>query len=198
MFAWLDDEGYLAGLGCSAVASLYADDLVLFLVPNALDMEVLKTTLSIFASASSLFTNLEKCVATPIYCSDQDRQQIMDTHACTIEDFPCRYLGIPLSVFELRRSDGQFLIASVAKRIPCWKGILLNLAGRTALAKSTFSAIPIHLSIAVCLSLWAIEAIVRRQRAFIWTGRARSLPLLVVAEWPGGSLADLGRWVDLI
>lgn len=36
--------------------------------------------------------------------------------------------------------------------------------------KSTLSAIPIHLSIACCLSSWAIEQIDKRRRAFIWAG----------------------------
>jgi hypothetical protein len=64
----------------------------------------------------------------------------------------------------------QPLVNKVAARIPGWKGQLLNAAGRTALTKATMSAIPIHMSIALCLSPWAIDTIDRLHRAFIWAG----------------------------
>lgn len=47
---------------------------------------------------------------------------------------------------------------------------MLNEAGRTTLVRSTLSAIPVHLSIVLCLSSWAVEAIDRRRRAFLWSG----------------------------
>jgi hypothetical protein len=47
---------------------------------------------------------------------------------------------------------------------------MLNVAGRTALATATLSAIPIHTSIALCLSPWAINQIDKLRRAFIWCG----------------------------
>lgn len=126
--------------------------------------------LDLFATASGLVANLDKCVATPIHCSDQDLAAIQQIMMCRIGEFPSKYLGVPLSVYKLRRSDEQFLVDAVARRIPKWKGNMLNLAGRTTLVRSTLSAIPVHLSIVVCLSAWTIEAIDKRQRAFIWCG----------------------------
>jgi hypothetical protein len=58
----------------------------------------------------------------------------------------------------------------VVARIPKWKGSLLNVAGHTALVKATMSAILVHMSIALCLSPWAIESIDKLRRAFIWCG----------------------------
>jgi len=43
----------------------------------------------------------------------------------------------------------------------------MNAAGRVMLTQATLSAIPIHLSIVVCLSSWAIERIDKLRRAFI-------------------------------
>jgi hypothetical protein len=64
---------YLTELGCSAIrcrASFYADDLVVFIVPNAHDLLALKTILNLFGAALGLFSNLEKSVATLICCLD--------------------------------------------------------------------------------------------------------------------------------
>lgn len=86
-----------------------------------------------------------------------------------VEPFPC-HLGIPLSVHKLKRSEEQFLVDKVAKRIPSWKGSLLNAAGQAALVASTMSAIPVHTSIALGLSPWAINSIDKLRRSFIWSG----------------------------
>jgi len=160
-------------LGVAALpfrVSLYADDVVMFVTPKLDDLLVLKGAVELFGLASGLFSNLDKSVATPIGCSEQESELVRDTLLCKIEAFPCRYLGISLSIFKLRKGDEQKLVDSVASRIPQWKGRLLNMAGRTALARATFSAIPIHMSIALCLSQWAIEQIDRRRCAFIWCG----------------------------
>ena len=124
---------------------------------------MLRACLDIFGSTSGLFTNLVKCVPTPINCSGQDLALVQQVMGCKIGDFTYRYLGVPLSVYKLCRSEEQFLIDAVASRIPTWKGNLLNLAGRMTLVKITLSAIPVHMSILVCLSPWAIEAIDKRQ-----------------------------------
>ena len=62
------------------------------------------------------------------------------------------------------------MVDKVAARIPTWKSGLLTHAGRALLTKVTLSSIPIHMSIACCLSAWAIEQIDKRRRAFLWAG----------------------------
>jgi hypothetical protein len=167
---WLDDEELLEPLGAVQSVqrvSLYADDLVLFVAPIDQDLRVLKSTLQIFGLASGLFANLDKSIATPMHCTDEEIARVQQILSCRVEGFPSRYLGIPLSIFKLKRGDEQALIDAVAARIPLWKGNLLNIAGRTTLVKCTLSAIPVHTAIALCLSAWAIEYIDKLRRAFI-------------------------------
>jgi len=90
--------------------------------------------------------------------------------ACGVQQFPCRYLGIPLSVYRLKRANVQLLVDKVAARIPGWKGQLLNAAGRMALISATLCAVPVHTMITVCLSPWAVKAIDKVRRAFLWSG----------------------------
>jgi len=78
---------------------------------------------------------------------------------CQIAPFPCHYLGVPLSIYKLEHSKEQPLVDMIVDRIPTWKGNKLNLAGRATLVKVTHSAIPIFISSATCLSVWAIEQI---------------------------------------
>jgi len=40
-------------------------------------------------------------VATPIGCSEQEMDLVRDALSCKVENFPCRYLGIPLSIYRV-------------------------------------------------------------------------------------------------
>ena len=88
------------------------------MVPNVRDLQVIKAVLTIFCLASGQFSNFDKSVASPLHCSENDIARVRDILSCRIEDLPCRYLGAPLSVRRLKRSDEQPLIDKVAARIP--------------------------------------------------------------------------------
>lgn len=72
-------------------ASFYADDLVLFVAPSRGDILVLKEILSIFGQASGLFTNMDKCVATPIHCLEPHITLISSLMQCKILWYPTLY-----------------------------------------------------------------------------------------------------------
>jgi hypothetical protein len=161
----------LPGMLIQHRASLYADDLVVFLAPTIRDLRCLRAVLDCFAGASGLVTNVDKCLATPIRCSKEDIAQVQQIFPCRIAPFPCRYLGVPLSIYKLRHAQDQPIIDVVARKIPFWKSGLLTSSGRALLTKVTLSAVPIHVSILTCLSPWATERIDKIRRAFLWTGK---------------------------
>lgn len=164
--------------------SLYADDLVIFLAPRQEDFICIRTILEVFAGASGLVTNVEKCCITPIRCTEDDVMMVQQVFPCRVAPFPARYLGAPLSVVRLRRADEQRLVDAVARRIPTWKAGLLNTAGRLTLTKATLSAIPVHVSITCCLSPWAIKQIDKSRRAFLWCGTSTAVGGKCRVAWP--------------
>jgi hypothetical protein len=89
---------------------------------------------------------------------------------CQLVHFPCRYLGVPLSIYKLKKVDLVPLVDAVADRLPVWKSKLMSKVGRTTLTKVTLTAIPIQVSIAVELLPWIYKEIDKLRRAFIWTG----------------------------
>ena len=94
------------------------------------------------------------------------------------------YVGIPLSLQRLRHADEQPLVDAIAARIPTWKAGLLSNVGRTLLTKVTLSAIPVHLSIASCLSKWVVNQIDKRRRAFLWAGTSSVAGGKCKVAWP--------------
>lgn len=160
----------LPGQAIKHQASLYADDLVVLVTPTTNDLQCMLQVLQLFTGVSGFITNVEKCVDTPIRCSEELMQVVQQVFPCVLAQFPCKYLGIPLSLKRLRRADEQPLVDAVAVRIPTWKSGLLTHAGRVLLTKVTPSAIPVHMSIAWCLSAWAVNQIDMRRCAFLWAG----------------------------
>lgn len=169
---WLDGHHVLTALGPVGVQrlSLYADDLIMLIIPNTQDLNAIKMLLQFFGESSGLFANFDKSTATPIHCDEEDIQRINDILNCQVQEFPVRYLGVPLSIFKLTKADEQPIIDKIAARLPHWKGNLLTVAGRSALVTATLSAMPVHTAIALPLSPWAIERIDKLRRAFLWAG----------------------------
>ncbi|WVZ79919.1 LOW QUALITY PROTEIN: hypothetical protein U9M48_027442 [Paspalum notatum var. saurae] len=178
--------GFLASFRHPAVrcrALLYAEDLVIFVTPLQRDLRLLKRLLDVFAGASGLCTNLSKCSATPIACSLEDLM-LQQTLGCQVVYFPCIYLGVLLHIKKLRKNNEQVIIDKVAAQIPKWKGSMLNLAGRAVLVKATLSAILVHVAITTCLSNWAVGAIDKLRRSFLWSGEAVTVAGRCKVAWP--------------
>lgn len=81
MISAADSHGVLQPLPSPLVrnhASLYVDDLVVFLSPSAADLRCLRAILSLFADASGLITNMEKCSISLIRCSEDDVTTVLE------------------------------------------------------------------------------------------------------------------------
>jgi hypothetical protein len=124
--------------------SLYADDAVIFLHPAAEDIGVTLDILQLFGEASGLRTNVQKSSVLPIQCLEEDRVILQENLPCRISDFPCKYLGVPLSPHKLTRNQIQPLIDKIADRLPSWKADLLIKAGRKILVQSILTSMTIY------------------------------------------------------
>jgi len=61
---------------------------------------------------------MDKCSISPIHCSEEDVVAVLVAFSGLLAPFPCKYLGIPLTLLKPRRADEQPLIDKVAARIP--------------------------------------------------------------------------------
>jgi hypothetical protein len=135
------------------------------------ELNVLKEILRIFGEAIGLVTNINKCSITPIHCNDQQVDMSQEIFPCNVQNFPCRYLGLPLSVKKLPKIAFQELIDKVADKLPGWKSALITNAGRLTLVKAVLTAIPIYHLLVLQCPKWVIKAIDKIRRGFLWKGR---------------------------
>lgn len=100
IFVKAGDEGLLQPLSpriSEQCLSLYADDVALFIKPVEEELQVTRDLLNVFGVASGLQTNLHKNSIIPIQCEDGSLSAVSNTLPCTISDFPCTYMSLPLS-----------------------------------------------------------------------------------------------------
>jgi hypothetical protein len=168
-----DSEGLFRSLGHCRVQErvfFYADDMVIFLTPLPQDLVLASTILDIFGNTSGLRVNPDKCTISPIQCGLDDSVTLLQHFPGKLTSFPCKYLGIPLAIRKLKKTELQPLVDRVSQGLPTWKAGMMSRAGRALLVKVKMSVVPVHTAIALTISPWAIKCIDKRQRAFLWRG----------------------------
>ena len=151
--------------------SLYADDVALFIRPSPEDLSTTKEILQLSGEASGLRTNMQKSSIVPIRCDTEQLEVISSAMPCEVMDFPCKYLGLPLSIRKLTKADLQPMVDKVADMLPGSKAALMSTAGHAILVKAVLTAGPDYLLIALDAPKWLLRAIDKLRRAFLWKGR---------------------------
>jgi hypothetical protein len=80
-------------------------------------------------------------------------------------------LGLPLSIKKLTRAQMQSVIDKVASSLLGWMAELMNKAGRAVHVQFVMTTKIIYTTTALDLRMWAIKAIEKALRAFLWKGR---------------------------
>jgi hypothetical protein len=121
---------------------------------------------------------------------------------CQFRDFPCKYLGLSLSLGKLLKSLIQGLIDRVGSMLPGWKAELMNRTGRTVHVQSVMTARIIYTAMAIEFLAWAFKAIEKLQKGFLWKGRKAVNGGHCLLAWPkvarpkdlgGLGIQDVGR-----
>jgi hypothetical protein len=164
--------------------SLYADDVVIFLQPSSSDIRATLDILQLFGEASGLKTNVQKSTVVPIHCLEEHRTLFQTHLPCQMSDFPCKYLGMPLSPHKLTKAQAQPIIERIADRLPGWKADLLTKAGRSVLVQYVLTSMLIYLVLALDLPTGTLQAIDKIRRGSLWKGRKDVRGGHCLIAWP--------------
>jgi hypothetical protein len=168
-----DDWHIYQQLGVRAIpyqASLYADDLVLFVSPNPKDLQLTHYIFSLFEGASRLGCNFNKCQVAAIHCDEGQVALATSIFPCQVISFPVKYHGMPLSVTKLPKSTWQPLVDRMADRLLAWRGQRLHHSGQLTLIKMTLTTTPVYTMISIELPPWLLKTMERIMKTFLGTG----------------------------
>ena len=152
LFSKATEQGIFAPLATNGVhqrLSMFADDVMLFFKPVAQEIRACREILGMFGAASGLEVNLAKSAAVPIRCSTNELEAVCTSLACTSASFPCKYLGLPLTIRKATAAQFRYLVEQFSSRLPNWKAATLPKSGRLILILSVLCAIPIHAMMAL-------------------------------------------------
>jgi hypothetical protein len=193
-----ENEGLLQPLSTRTLqhrVSFYVDDVVLFLRPTFEDISLITDILHVFGEDSGLRNNEQKSSVFPIRCNDEERNLVQQLLSCQVSDFPCRYLGLPLSLKRLTTDQLQPYIDKIADQLPGWKADLLTKSGRKILVQFFMTSMLIYLAIAVDIQAWGLKAVDKIRRGFYWWGRKDAKGGHCQVAW--GKCAVLWNWEAL-
>jgi hypothetical protein len=108
-------------------------------------MHMLRTTIAV---PNGLNTNLQKSSVLPIRCGDLDLTVIQNLLPCALAEFPCKYLGLPLSLKKLNKSQVQPIVDRIADQLPGWKAELMTWAGRKIYVQFVLTSMLIYIVMA--------------------------------------------------
>lgn len=87
-----------------------------------------------------------------------------------MDSFPCKYLGLQLSIWQLTRSEWQPIMDRVLKFLPGWQKGMITRAGRLILVNTVVRAKTTHHLLVADVPKWALERVDKGCRA-IFLGR---------------------------
>ena len=148
----------------------YADDTLIILKADETQLTALKSTLQAFSAATGLHINFEKSTFLPICIDSDSATSLAATFGCPVSSFPQPYLGLPLSTTKLCTTNFLPLIAASDKYLAGWRGHLLNEMGRSVLVSSVLASSSVYAMSSLLLFKGTADALVKIQRAFLWTG----------------------------
>jgi hypothetical protein len=173
----------LRGRGARVRTSLYADDAAVFVAPIKEDIQNLASILQRFGEVTGLCTNFQKSSVVPIRCTDLDLDDILGGIPAVRASFPLTYLGLPLSVWCLKRRDMQQLEDKCASRLPTWSGKLITTAGRTALVRSVITSQAIYYLTPLAIPAGTLKFVNKIQRAFLWAAKETTTGAKCKVNW---------------
>ena len=147
--------------------SLYTDDIVVFYHPDEHDAQAIKGILQIFNDVLGLHMNYAKCSTTPIQCSEAKTESFSTLMASQIAKFSVAYLGLPLSIQKLTRTDLLPLGGKLGCNLFTWRACMLSLGSRLTLVRHVLCAMPTHFLVAIVVSQSVLAKVNKIVRGFL-------------------------------
>jgi hypothetical protein len=115
--------------------------------------------------------NFLKSSVVLIRCGQIDLDEVLEGILVTRDSLPLQYLGLPLSVWSLRRRGFQHLEDKCAEKLPTCNGKFIAMVGRVSLVKLVIATQAIYHLTPLSIPSRTLKYINKSERAFIWAAK---------------------------
>jgi hypothetical protein len=91
-------------------------------------------------------------------CSEPALESVTDSLPCPVTSMPCTYLGLPLAIQKLRRTDWQPVLDKLATKLSTWKASL-TMEGHVIYVQVVMTTSVIYQLMALDLEPWFLQAV---------------------------------------
>lgn len=151
--------------------------------PSKVTLTASPTFLRLFGDVTGLSTNFNKSSVVPIRCGHINLPLVLQSLPATRTSFPMKYLGLPLSIWQLRSVDFQFLEDKVAGKLVTWDGQNITSIGRTTLVKSVLSSQAVFFITSLTVPAGTLRNVNKLERAFLWAGNGKTSRANCKVNW---------------
>ncbi|XP_021991187.1 uncharacterized protein LOC110887939 [Helianthus annuus] len=123
-----------------------------------------------FRICSGLSINLVKSSLIGIGISDSEVVALAADIGCKAEQFPFKYLGLPVGANMNRISNWNSVVDMFEARLSLWKASVLSIGGRVTLIKSVLQSLPIYYFSLFKVPVGVIKQLEAIMRKFLWGG----------------------------
>ena len=131
---------------------------------------------------------MAKSAAYSIRCTTEIMDKVERVSGCAVGTFPCKYLGLPLTLRKQSAAQLAGLVDQLANALPRWKASKMPRSGRMLLIKSVLCTIPLHAMLALDLPQKTIKALNKTCRRFLWCAEAQASGGQCAVAWEQGRL----------
>ncbi|XP_056690288.1 uncharacterized protein [Spinacia oleracea] len=148
----------------------FADDLLLFCHGDVTSFQLMLEGLTLFSSSTGLQVNPSK--SSIYFCgfSAHAKNIITGLSGYNIDNFPFRYLGVPISPKKIQLGDCNLLMEKMVYRIKVWSSRHFSFAWRMQLVNSVLMSISVYWCQLFLLPSTIIKKINAICRSYLWFG----------------------------
>jgi hypothetical protein len=160
----------------------YADDTILILEADPIQLAILKQALEDFSLSSGLTINFHKSSMLPINISDEEVKGLADSFGCMVGTFPFTYLGLPMGTTKPKMIDLMPLVDRMERRLTASSSFLAY-GGRLQLIASCLSSMSIYFLCSLEIPQGILKQIYRIIRQCFWRGNNPDSKKQSLASW---------------
>ncbi|KAK1326980.1 hypothetical protein QJS10_CPA01g01725 [Acorus calamus] len=180
MLKLAEEDGWFKA---SDVLKEYADDTIILCEAEESSIEGVMLICKCFELLSGLKVNFGKSAILGINVERHVIQGFAQILNCQTQEFPVRYLGLPLHVGRFTKVEWLPLIERFERRLEGWKSKLLSYGGRLVLHQAILSNLPIFFLSIFKVPKGILSSIDGIRKRFLWNGAGGDRKKTHLVKW---------------